>query len=296
MRPGSELSVAAPVCVPSKAFAGTARFPRAAVVAGGEGARRYAAGVEGRELERIRSRAHPLLKRVRAVRAGREAGVCVLEGERLVLDALGSGLAVEVLLVAEGRRVPEGLRGGEVRVRYADADVLASVSALTTSPGILALAQAPPLLALGGLDPGPGALLALVAGVADPGNLGAIARAAEAAGACGLGLLGAGANPAGERALRGSMGSLLRLPLYRVESAEQPAERGLRPVVAATRGGVDPRHFDWSGPIALWLPGETGEAPVPRDAERVSLPMAGGVESLNVAVAAAVLLYAAGRV
>lgn len=242
--------------------------------------------------ETIRSRQNALLARVRAVRAGREPGWIVLEGERLVADALAGGLDIDVLLLAEGRAVPGALAALASRTRRVDPEVLASVSALESSPGCLALAPVP---AVRRLPPaGPRSLLAVVAGVQDPGNFGAIARVAEAAGASGLVRLG-GAQPFGDKALRGSMGSLLRLPVYGQLEPGELAAKGYRLVAAATRGGADPRRFDWSGPVALWIPGEAG-GDAPAGAQTVTLPMAGQVESLNVAVAAALLLYAAGRV
>ncbi len=96
------------------------------------------------------------------------------------------------------------------------------------------------------------------------------------------------------------MGSLLRLPLVHGVSASAVAQtfeaRGVRQVIAATRGGADPRDFDWSRALALWVGSETGGEPgVCAGFERVTIPMAGGVESLNVTVAASLLLFAAGR-
>jgi tRNA G18 (ribose-2'-O)-methylase SpoU len=96
------------------------------------------------------------------------------------------------------------------------------------------------------------------------------------------------------------MGSLLRLPVCTAASVEAAAqalrELKFRLVAAATRAGVDVARFDWSGRIALWVGPETGVDPRALAAfERVSIPMAGAAESLNVTVAAALLLFAAGR-
>jgi TrmH family RNA methyltransferase len=185
-------------------------------------------------------------------------------------------------------------------VRRVQAGLLQGLGTLHTEPSIVALAQPPAAVALEDLAVEPGALVLVVAGVADPGNLGALARSAEAAGATAMVSLLGGVSPWHPRALRGSMGSLLRLPVVRGLGAEEAmsllTERGWRSVGAATRGGRTWRDADWSGPVALWVSGETGEeSEALAGLERVTIPMAGGVESLNVTVAASLLLFAAGR-
>ncbi|MEE8468715.1 MAG: TrmH family RNA methyltransferase, partial [Planctomycetota bacterium] len=74
------------------------------------------------------------------------------------------------------------------------------------------------------------------------------------------------------------------------------ASSGLRQVAAAARGGRAPDETDWSGPLALWVAGETGALPAVASCfDAVTIPTVGAVESLNVAVAASLLLFAAGR-
>ena len=256
-------------------------------------------------VETIRSSAHPLLKRARAALAGREAGLLVLEGDRLVDDAHRAGFAFEALLVAAGRpeRLAELARTG-VQPRAVEAELLASVSALETSPGCLALVREPAGRSFADLPAQSDALVAVAAGIQDPGNLGALARTAEAAGAAALLVTRGGCRPWNAKALRGSMGSLLRLAVLEIEpsmaSVEALSARGFRHVCARTRGGKVYDRFDWSGRVALWLTAETGGFPgeLEKAAERfegVTLPMAGAAESLNVTAAAAVLLYAARR-
>lgn len=253
----------------------------------------------------IRSRANPLLKRVGALLAGKERDALVLEGDRLVHDALGAGLRPELVLLSE-ERLDEAdrfaARAGAVRL--VEPELLARVSGLKSSPGILAVCPLPAPLGEAGLRRAlerSDALALVVAGVADPGNLGALARSAEAAGAGVLAVLPGGASPWSPKALRGSMGSLLRLPVYTggapSELARALAELHVRGVCAATRGGAAPDAFDWSGRVALWVGGETGALPelAPPPAP-LTIPTAGAVESLNVTVAASLLLFAAGRV
>ena len=256
-------------------------------------------------VEPIRSSSNPLLKRVRAAAAGRGEGEILLEGDRLVDEARAARFELEAVLVAEGRveRMAELARANVV-VRAVRAELLAGVSALETSPGCLGLAREPRGRTLADLPASAGALAVVAAGIQDPGNLGALARTAEAAGACALLVTRGGCRPWNPKALRGSMGSLLRLATIEIEPSvacvEELARRGVRHVRALTRGGRSHDAFVWSGRVALWLTGETGELPgeLGRAAERfegVSIPMLGRAESLNVNAAAAVLLFAARR-
>jgi len=257
--------------------------------------------------EPLRSAANPKVQRVRAALKGREPGVVVLEGDRLVDEALGHGLAVELLFVADDRpeRRAELEAAGHEPV-VVDATLLDRIGSLKHGPGILALAAEPPTRPaseLGDLLDGRAGppLVLVVAGVADPVNLGALARSAEAAGAAALVRVAGGVSPWNPRALRGSMGSLLRLPVF--EAADELAaaracgSAGLVLAHAATRDGVDFRAFDWARPVALWIGPEVGGgAPAEGAASTgLTIPMAGAVESLNVTVAASLLLFAAGR-
>jgi TrmH family RNA methyltransferase len=228
----------------------------------------------------IRSRSNPLVARASAALAGREEALLVLQGDRLIEDALGAGRPLQVILVADDR-LPraEELEARGQNVKLVSAELLARVSSLKSSPGILALCDAPPALDLDALQLDRRALVLVAAGVADPGNLGALARAAEAFGVRALVVIAGSASPWNEKALRGSMGSLLRC---------------VRQVLAATRGGGDPARFDWTGPVALWISGETGRlAGRASSFETLTIPIQDGVESLNVTVAASILLYAA---
>ncbi|MFT7670275.1 MAG: TrmH family RNA methyltransferase [Planctomycetota bacterium] len=250
----------------------------------------------------IRSKTNALLKRVGSALSGKVPGVLVLEGERLIDDALAAGIVLEVALVAEERagRAEELARAG-VSVRLVEAELLQRVSALETSPGVLALAESPASRELSSLNEKEASRVLVVCGLQDPGNLGALARSAEAAGFRALVSAGRGARPFGPKALRGSMGSLLRLKVYEVQGVESVAQQlraeGFRQVCATTRGGTSWREFDWSGSLALWVSGETGIEPeVMKNFEGVSIPMAGEVESLNVTVATSLLLFAAAGV
>ncbi len=249
-------------------------------------------------VEVVRSKTNACLKRAGAILAGKEDAL-LLEGERLVADAIAGGHPLELLLVAEDRPELAG-RFEAADVRLVEPRLLERVSAMTHSPGVLAIAARPARQRLADLELAGDSVILVAAGVADPGNLGALARGAEAAGAAALVVLAGGARPFTAKALRGSMGSLLRLPVVEEPEAVGLVEElnvlGVRSVACATRAGVSWREFDWSGRIALWAGAETGVMPeVAAGFESVSIPMAGGVESLNVTVAASLLLFEAKR-
>ncbi len=253
-------------------------------------------------MQSIQSSANPVLKRVRAIGKGQEDGWILLEGRRLVADALLAGLTLEGVLVRSDRAQELAslpLQGIPVYgVSPAAYDRLGSVK---NPPPVMAFAPAPADSSLEVLREKPGALVLVVVGLSDPGNLGALARSAEAAGASALLRVGPGVSPWNAKALRGSMGSLLRLPVIPLGDAGEAKraldELGFQHRCAATRGGTAPDQTDWGGSIALWISGETGATPVEWSSlPAVTIPLAEGVESLNVTVAASLLLFAAGRV
>ena len=145
-------------------------------------------------------------------------------------------------------------------------------------------------------------LVVLACAVQDPGNLGAIIRSAEAAGATGLVAVGPCADPYGWKAIRGSMGSALRLPVVSerlVPDALAAVDRYRCRLLGATpAGGVPYSEVDMTGPLAIAIGSEglglPPEVLLALDA-RVTIPMRPPVESLNTAITAALLLYEAAR-
>jgi TrmH family RNA methyltransferase len=144
-------------------------------------------------------------------------------------------------------------------------------------------------------------LIAIAHDVQDPGNVGGIMRTAEAAGATAFIVSSGSADPLSWKALRGSMGSALRLPIARAEISEAMREcrkAGVATTALVPRGGRPFFTIDFRKPTALILgsegPGLSDD--VAGQAEQhVSIPMHGPVESLNVGVAAALVLYEAFR-
>jgi TrmH family RNA methyltransferase len=258
--------------------------------------------------EVITSRANPVVKRLRALKErGAEDDLALLEGPKLVEEALAAGLEIVEAAVtpdaagrARGAAVVRALDARGVPVRRLDDSVLGALSEAETSQGILALARRPVFDEEAFFTGTP--LLIVAVGVQDPGNLGALLRTAEAAGATGAYLTDGCADPFAWKALRGSMGSAFRLPhLHGPTAADVLARlrrRGVSTVATASDGDLVYDAVPWQGRVAVLVGSEGSGLPdaIVRAADlRVRIPMAGRVESLNVGVAAGVVLYEAAR-
>lgn len=220
-------------------------------------------------MKRISSRHHPLVAACRALARGHpDDQRLLLDGVHLVTEARRANLAIETVALstralasAEGARLVEGLSGDGVEVVEATDAVIEAMSPVSTPSGVVGIARRPPASLRAALQREP-QLVVVAAAVQDPGNVGAIARAAEAGGATGVVFCGASADPFGWKALRGSMGSALRLPLaHRVtldEAVAASREAGIGVIAAIPRGGRAPDALDLRQPVA-WLVG--GEGP-----------------------------------
>ncbi len=244
----------------------------------------------------IESQANPLVKTLRRLAHPRKREVqFLLEGKKLVDAALESGTEVETIVVSSSyggvaQRNAGTPRIKNVRVVELDDALFRNVSTLESPEGILAIARRPSCAA-----PRSG-LIAVAAGIQEPGNLGAIVRVVEASGAAGLVVLKGSTDPFAPKAVRGSMGSVLRVPVCEVVDTSE-LDR-FRKIALVPRGGRDYREIDWASPCAVVLGGESSgidDKMLSRCDLKVSIPMHGEVESLNVATAAALVLYQATR-
>jgi TrmH family RNA methyltransferase len=256
-------------------------------------------------MQTITSRRHPLVAACRDARHGGDGQPLLLDGWHLVSEAADAGVAVDAVAVGPGARdatataMLDRLEGAGAHVVRVTADVLTAMSPVRTPSGIVALARRPPTAMERVFSPTPALVLTLI-DVQDPGNVGALVRTAEAAGATGLLAAGSSADPFGWKALRAAMGSAFRLPLARVadpaDVLRETHARGGRVVALVPRDGTDITHADLSGPLCLLLGSEgqglAADLAALADA-RVRVPMRAPVESLNVAVAGALALYAA---
>lgn len=258
----------------------------------------------------VTSPRNPIVHRFRDAGAGDIPGETVVDGNRLVEEALDAKL--EMLAGAFADRLLKARNGHDLKRRIEQRaeqafactdDVLARMSSLTTHQGVIAIVRTPrwrPEQLLGS-DP-TGALIVAAAGVRDPGNLGAMVRAVEAAGGTGFVAMIGGADPFRDKAVRGSSGSVLRVPmLTRIDDGRLLAlarEHGLQLVVADHRAETDYIDADWTKPSVVVLGNEGAGVPDPlREAADVAvrIPIAATVDSLNVAVTTGVLLYEARR-
>jgi TrmH family RNA methyltransferase len=259
----------------------------------------------------ISARSHPTVARFRETRDGRDETSLFIEGRRLLEEFLDSPLipreaAVTPTVAADARTVPllEALRERGAPVHLVTPSVMDFLSDLETPPGIAVRAERPApldmasLFALGSPTP----FIVLLDALQSPANVGAILRSAEAGGASAVGVRPGTADPLSPKALRASAGSAFRMPLFRCESVPSLAAMFPTPPTVVVADAAGPRSYnewDWRTPCILLLGGETrgvteesfGSLP----AQRIKIPMAGRVESLNVAVAAGILLIEARR-
>ena len=246
----------------------------------------------------IRSISNPLLKDVRrAIARGAltSQGLLVAETFHLLEEAARSGLEIPLALAEEGARHPALAYAG--RVVIVARPLFRQLSATETPQGVVALVR-PPQWKLDDLFSGVPLVVALD-GIRDPGNAGAIARAAEAFGATGILFLKGSVSPFNAKTIRASAGSLFRLPFAAGLPAGQVCtdfqQRGLCVYATAPRGDLTPDRAALHGPSALIIGSEAkGISNIWSQSAKLRIPTR-GVESLNAALAAAVLLYEASR-
>ena len=179
--------------------------------------------------------------------------------------------------------------------------VMDAMSPVRTPAGVVAIAKQRVVTFGEVLRPQP-SLVVVAIDIQDPGNVGAMIRSAEAGGATGVLLAGASADPWGWKALRAAMGSTFRLPVLRMSDTpllvDELRRAGVSLVATVPHGGTPMHHVDLRRASALILGGEGAgleDGVLERADEKLSIPMRPPVESLNVAVAAALLVYEARR-
>ncbi len=259
-------------------------------------------------MRRLTSRQNPIIARARQLARGGEGSdsYALIEGATLAVEAQAAGWTLDVVAVTEEVLQDPAIRSlvdhvsDSADVVLVTPAVMDAVSPVPAPSGLTAIARLPPRPTVRDLML-PHALVVCAVDVQHPGNLGAIVRVAEAAAATGVIAAGASADPFGWKALRGASGSAFRLPLVRhvdIHEVIEAARSAGMQLVASTLTGDAPEQVDLRRPTVLFVGSEgAGLAPavVEACARQVTVPMRQPVESLNVAVATAVILYEARR-
>ena len=255
----------------------------------------------------ISSTANPRFKaadRLRDRRERDERGRTIVDGAREIVRAIGAGAEIEELWVASARCRSDECQAvlaavrPERRVEASEA-VLDRLSFGDRSEGVVAIVRTPST-SLTQIDLPPDPLVVVLEGVEKPGNIGAVLRTADAVGAAALVLAAPRTDPFNPNAIRASLGTAFTVPIGTgsvIAVNTWLAERGLRVVAAMVDGPTDYWHADLRGPVAIVLGSEAAGLSddwAQPDAA-VRLPMRGAADSLNVSVAAAVLLFEARR-
>ncbi len=252
--------------------------------------------------EIITSPANPVIALVRSLgRRDRRAAedAFVVEGVRAVRDALETGAVPRLVLLRDGDdEAFAGLTSAAAfPTRRVEPRLFDRLSEVQTPQGVLAVFSIPHPRPRSG-DAAP--LVLLIDRLRDPGNLGTLLRAAAGAGVDAAYLSAETVDPWNPKVVRAGMGAHFRLPLLPLDQEAKVELRARLPRrVIARAGGSRPYDaVNWTEPVALVIGGEAegvGAELSDWASEEVGIPLAHGVESLNAAVAGAVILFEAAR-
>lgn len=252
----------------------------------------------------ITSISNERVKRIRHLRDRKhraETGLYLIEGLRLVIEAIQLSAEIEFLIVAPelltsdiGKKVVAE-NSKKIEIVEVSQEVFRSFSHKDGPQGIAAIIRQR-WTTITSLDPIDGLWVALDS-VADPGNLGAILRTTEAAGGKGVILLDQSTDPYDPTTIRASMGSLFNLQLFKTSFGQfEEWKRGTNVMTVGTDGeaDLDYRQLRYPCPIIL-LMGSEREGLLSHHYqlcdEIVRIPMLGRSDSLNLAVATGIVIY-----
>jgi TrmH family RNA methyltransferase len=270
-------------------------------------------------LRRIEGRHNSLVKQLRQAFSRvelTENGDCAIEGLRIVEEAIRSGLRLSAVFFRESaqdraeRLLPQ--IGAQVETLLLPDKLFDSLVPSESPQGVAAFVRLKEFSLddiLERLQVGP---IVVLAGLQDPGNLGTILRSSEAFGSAGVVLSEGTVSPFNSKVVRGSAGSVFRLPIVHGQShgrgksgtekiegtAEKLRAKGVRLIATSSHKGTSLHEADLKGPSAIFF-GNEG-AGLPREVmakmdEFISIPHTPQVESLNAGVAASIVLYEAAR-
>lgn len=254
----------------------------------------------------IASSTNPRLKAVRKLARKPSATLCLAEGRRAVAAALEAGAGLHELFVAPALHGPgehELVRAAEglgVPIVEVERTAFESLAPHRRPDGVVATVERPPA-ELSDLPLPREPLIAVAVGIERPGNLGTIVRTACAAGVDAFVIADPCTDPYHPDVVRGSLGAVFQLPVAVTTSSAALAwlrDRGLAVLATSPCGETEYWRADYGGPVAVVVGSERHGLPVDwlRAADlRLSIPMPGRGDSVNVAVAAGVVLFEACR-
>lgn len=249
---------------------------------------------------------NPTVKFLRSLRDKkhrRRSGQFLVEGMRLLMDASDTGRLPQTLVMAQGRERPPALGQLAAAVETSGGEVIETTPDILTkitgkeNPQSVAGAFAEWGTGLEQLDRTAGRIWLVAQAMRDPGNLGTMLRTADAVGAGGLILVDDCTDPFSAEAVRASMGAIFTVPLAQASWPEFLAwlRSGRGQLVAASlRDAVPYRGAPYGDPCFILVGNESQGLPEAYEAEcdlRVTMPMKGRADSLNAAIAGAVLAY-----
>jgi TrmH family RNA methyltransferase len=254
----------------------------------------------------ITSAANPLVKRVRSLaerKYRRQQGAFVVEGAQPTGRAFEAGWEIEVLIVAPdlltsaAAAVVAAQQERGVRIAYVSAELFGRMSDREGPSGVAAIVRGG-LTRPHELTVARDSVYVALHDISNPGNLGTIIRTADAAGAAGVILIGRTADPFAPAAVKASMGSLFAVPVAHLAEAgaffRWAGEAGVQVLATSGRAGHEHWAVRYRPPVAILLGAEGPGLPpdvLGQADERIRIPMTGTPESLNLAVAAGVMLY-----
>lgn len=259
----------------------------------------------------IASAANPLAKKIRLLaerKHRRKEGVFVVEGLQPVWCAVEAGWVIDVLVTApelatgeSAQRLIGQHRDAGGRVAELTKELFTRLMERDHPAGVAALVRTQ-TSTVGELPVSDGSLFLAVDQIANPGNLGTIMRTVDAVGGSGVILVGDCADPFSPAAVKASMGSVFAVPVAATASEdgffEWAASRNV--AVTATSGQAEKTHWEssFSGASVVLMGSERhglSESAMRAADTTVRIPMTGTVDSLNIGVAASILLYEARR-
>jgi RNA methyltransferase, TrmH family len=256
------------------------------------------------EITKITSKDNARLVEARKVRDGRNEELIFIEGRRLVEEALRSGLDVVYCFVSESfadDKLMEQILVSEAHVFELPNRLLDSIADTKNSQGIILLAKRPSVSTkpfAAEVRKGVIPVYVYLKEANNPSNLGALIRTAEGAGALGILLSPRSADPFSSKALRAAMGSAFRLPIWQNvqlgTAATAAKDHAFKVKAADVSGVVDYTETDWTESTLLVFGSEAHGLSVEDLSlvdERVKISLANDVESLNLAVAAGIVLF-----